>query len=105
VQGLAYKGKTEMEFNSDIMNRGGQAPVQVIKASYRLTEGREEEGSLQGQKMSLLHSSSPSPPNKILVKIPIFIHSFIHSFIMHSVNPYKVNQPIGYRACHDTNVI
>ena len=67
-----------MEFNSDIMNRGGQAPVQVIKASYRLTEGREEEGSLQGQKMSLLHSSSPSPPNKVLAKIPIFIHSFFY---------------------------
>ena len=31
--------------------------------------------------------------------------SFIHSFIMHSVNSYKVNQPIGYRACHDKNVI
>jgi len=39
VQGLAYKEKTVMEFNSDIMNRGGQAPVQVIKASYKLTEG------------------------------------------------------------------
>jgi hypothetical protein len=24
---------------------------------------------------------------------------------MHSVNPYKVDQPIGYRTCHDTNVI
>ena len=33
------------------------------------------------------------------------IHSFIHLFINHSVNPYKVNQPMGYRACHDTNVI
>jgi len=29
----------------------------------------------------------------------------IHSFIMHSVNPYKVNQPIGYRVCHNANVI
>ena len=34
-----------------------------------------------------------------------FIHSFIHSFIMHSVNPYKANQPTGYRGCHDTNII
>jgi hypothetical protein len=25
------------------------------------------------------------------------IYSFIHSFIMHSVNPYMVNRPIGYR--------
>ena len=31
--------------------------------------------------------------------------SFIHSFIMHSVNPYKVNQPIGYRTCHNTSVL
>ena len=29
----------------------------------------------------------------------------IHSFIMHSVNPYKVNQPIGYRTCHNTSVL
>jgi hypothetical protein len=28
-----------------------------------------------------------------------------HSFISHSVNPYKVKWPIGYRTCHDTNVI
>ena len=28
----------------------------------------------------------------------------VHSFIMHSVNPYKVNQPIGYRTCHNTSV-
>ena len=27
------------------------------------------------------------------------------SFIMHSVNPYKINQPTGYRSCHDTNII
>jgi hypothetical protein len=40
--------------------------------------------------------------------VPMFgstIHSFIHSFIMHSVNPYKVKQPIGYRVCHNANVI
>lgn len=55
---LAHKGKTEMEFNSDIMNRGGQSAVHVTKSSYRLTEGWEEEDSLQGQKMSLLHCSS-----------------------------------------------
>ena len=24
---------------------------------------------------------------------------FIHSFIIHSVNPYKVDKPIGYRIC------
>jgi hypothetical protein len=24
-------------------------------------------------------------------------NSFIHSFILHSVNPYKVRQPKGYR--------
>ena len=30
---------------------------------------------------------------------------FIHSFNMHSVNPCKVNQPIGYRVCHNANVI
>jgi hypothetical protein len=29
----------------------------------------------------------------------------IHSFIMHSVNPYKVKQPIGYRTCHNTSVL
>ena len=29
----------------------------------------------------------------------------IHSFVMHSVNPYKVNQPIGYRTCHNTSVL
>jgi hypothetical protein len=73
VQGLAHKGKTEMEFNSDIMKRGGLAPVQFIKASYRLTEGREEEGSLQGQKMSL-HNSSASSLNKVLATIPIPMH-------------------------------
>jgi len=22
---------------------------------------------------------------------------------MHSINPYKVNQPIGYRTCHNTS--
>jgi len=43
-------------------------------------------------------------------KIPCFMETegslpFIHSFIMHSVNPYKVNQPIGCRFCHNTNVI
>jgi len=32
-------------------------------------------------------------------------NSVIHSFIMHSVNPYKVNQRIGYRVCHNANVI
>jgi hypothetical protein len=32
------------------------------------------------------------------------VHSFIHSFIMHSVNPYKVNQPIGYRTCHSVHI-
>jgi hypothetical protein len=37
-------------------------------------------------------------------KICSFIHSFIHSFIMHSVNPYKVKQPMGYRTCHNINV-
>jgi hypothetical protein len=31
-------------------------------------------------------------------------HSFIYSFIMHSVNPYKVKQPMGYRTCHNINV-
>ena len=30
---------------------------------------------------------------------------FIHSFIIHSVNPYQVNQTIGYRVCHNANVI
>jgi hypothetical protein len=29
----------------------------------------------------------------------------IHSFIMPSVNPYKVKQPIGYRTCHNINVL
>jgi hypothetical protein len=29
---------------------------------------------------------------------------FIHSFIIHSVNPYKVDKPIGYKICHDTNI-
>jgi len=27
------------------------------------------------------------------------------SFIMHSVDPYKVNQPIGYRVCPNVSVI
>ena len=58
VQGLAYKGETE--FNPDIMSRGGRAPEQVMEASYRLVHGREEEGSLHGEKMSLLHCP-PSP--------------------------------------------
>jgi hypothetical protein len=31
--------------------------------------------------------------------------SFIHSFILHSVNPYKVRQPKGYRTCHIANAI
>ena len=31
--------------------------------------------------------------------------SFIHSFIyLRSVNPYKVNQPIRYRTCHNKSV-
>ena len=29
---------------------------------------------------------------------------FFHSFVMYSVNPYKVNQPMGYRTCHNINV-
>jgi hypothetical protein len=33
------------------------------------------------------------------VMIDFYNHSFIHSFIMHSVNPYKVSQPIGYKTC------
>jgi uncharacterized protein YehS (DUF1456 family) len=32
-------------------------------------------------------------------------NSFIHSFIIHSINPYKADKPIGYRICHDTNCI
>jgi len=71
---MVKKGKAEMEFDSDIMKRGGQALVWVIKVSSRLTEGREEEDSLQGQKMSLLHSSSPSPPNNVLAAVPILMH-------------------------------
>jgi len=35
----------------------------------------------------------------------VTVLTFIHSFIMHSVNPYKVNQPIGYRPCHNTSVL
>jgi hypothetical protein len=38
-------------------------------------------------------------------KIQKALDSSIHSFIMHSVNPYKVNQPIGYRTCHNTSVL
>jgi len=34
----------------------------------------------------------------------MYLFHFI-SFIMHSVNPYKVNQPIGYRVCHNVSVI
>jgi hypothetical protein len=36
--------------------------------------------------------------------IYIYIPIFIHSFIMHSVNPCKVKQPMGYRTCHNINV-
>jgi len=39
------------------------------------------------------------------IKKKTITRPFIHSFIMHSVNPYKVNQTIGYRVCHDANVI
>jgi hypothetical protein len=35
----------------------------------------------------------------------IYLHTYIHSFIIHSVNPHKVDKPIGYRICHDTNTI
>jgi hypothetical protein len=45
--------------------------------------------------------------NVFLVKITELKHeySFIHPFIMCSVNPHKVKQPMGYRTCHNINVL
>jgi hypothetical protein len=51
------------------------------------------------QSRPILH---PYNKDKIIV---LFLSFFFYSFIMHSVNPYKVNQPIGYRTCHNTSVL
>jgi len=53
--------------------------------------------------------------NDIFMEIEDYVHHTVtyiqskfinfHSFIRHSVNPYKVNQPLGYRTCHNTTVL
>jgi hypothetical protein len=48
---------------------------------------------------------SPSDRSPTLVQTKLKITPFIHSVIIHSINPYKVDKPTGYRICHDTNCI
>ena len=38
-------------------------------------------------------------------ELSVMFDWFIDWFIMHSVNPYNINQPIGYRSCHNTSVL